>query len=194
MSQDLGERSCDSLTLERCRERYGGSALGADAATTPARAAGDLQGRHGGVSMSSRGCQPYRPNRCSSSTTNCSPEFWCAKQRRPARQTRMYASRGETARQDPSHLPDLPRGHPRRSETNIPLEMTTGELCVRETDKHGSGRGLQKGPDTTGTSLAARFTRREAQRNGPGAIPAPRSGPTQRLIFCGRVPLPGRGD
>jgi len=43
---------------------------------------------------------------------------------RSARQTRMGAPHGETAPQDPGHLPDLPRRHPRRSDTHIHPELT----------------------------------------------------------------------
>jgi hypothetical protein len=87
----------------------------------------------------------------------------------------MGAPHGETAPQDPGHLPHLPRGHPRRSDTHIHPELTTGEPCVRETDKHGSGRGRQERIRTTGTSLAAHFTLRGRRRSNAPSLPGPRA-------------------
>jgi hypothetical protein len=69
------------------------------------------------------------------------------------------------------HLPELPRGHPCRSDMRIRPELNTGEPCVREADQHGSGRGRRKGPKP----WAPRWRQLHSER-GPGKTHREQSG------------------
>ncbi|GIE90942.1 serine/threonine-protein kinase [Actinoplanes regularis] len=87
------------------------------------------------------------------------------------------------------HRVDNPAaGRPRDSSARQHLQTRSGDCHVNGSV---SGKGRQKRTHTMGTSLAAHFTRREVQGNGPGAIPTPRPG-SETWMERQRFNRPGR--